>query len=74
MSRNKWLDIASTLTLLVTVILFGLAASVHGLTHDLLLEAAIFVISVKLVLSNHKNENYLKSIETKLDSVEKKLK
>jgi len=73
MAKNKWLDMASTFTLLVTVILFGFAASVHGLTHDLLLESAIFLISVKLVLSNHRNENYLKSIEDKLNSLEKKL-
>ena len=65
---------ASTLTLLVTVILFGVAASVHGLTHELLLEAGVFLISVKLVLANHKNENYLRSIESKVDALEKKLK
>jgi hypothetical protein len=65
LARN--LTLASTLTLIITVILFVIALFEKGFTHDMLLEAGVFLISVKLVLSAQKNAIVAKSIESKLD-------
>ena len=39
----------------ITFVLFGLALVTKGFTHDLLLEAAVFLVSVKLMLMAHRN-------------------
>ncbi len=57
------------MTLAVTVVLFGFALVEKGLTRDLLLEAGVFLVSLKLVLSAAKTHAMLKSIEDKLDSL-----
>jgi hypothetical protein len=67
MKTARWLDLASSATLLVTLILFVVALFEKGLTHDLLLEAGVFLISVKLVLNSHKSELMLRALDEKLD-------
>jgi hypothetical protein len=39
----------------LTLILFVVALLIKGFTHDLLLEADVFLVSVKLILMSHKN-------------------
>jgi hypothetical protein len=74
---ERHLDAASVLTISVTVVLFGMALVVKGLTHDVLLEAAVFLVSVKLILAGYKNSliagkllNRLARIETTLTRLE----
>jgi hypothetical protein len=55
MPRQKLLDVGSYLTIGVTLVLFIVALFVKGLTHDLLLEAAVFLVSTKLVLMSYKS-------------------
>jgi hypothetical protein len=56
MSRfHEHLDPASWLVLAVTLALFCTALFVKGLGHDLLLEAGVFLVSVKLVLMMYKS-------------------
>jgi hypothetical protein len=55
MPRRKLLDIGSWVTIAITLVLFAVALVMTGLTHDLLLEAAVFLVSVKLVLMSYKN-------------------
>jgi len=73
MSKQRILQIASGLTLLVTLVLFILAAFVHGLSSELLLEAGVFLISVKLVLSTQKSEILISQLQAQLDEINKKL-
>src|SRR5262249_8624218 len=51
---KPFVNLASFLTVAVTFALFIAAAITKGLTEELLLEAAVFLISVKLVLGNYK--------------------
>ena len=53
--RRQWLDLGSTLTIVVTLALFVVSIFVTGLTHDLLLEVGVFLVSLKLILMSHKN-------------------
>jgi hypothetical protein len=48
------LDAGSYLTIGITLVLFLVALFVTGFTHDLLLEAGVFLVSVKLVLMSYK--------------------
>jgi hypothetical protein len=61
------LDRASFVTLLLTLVLFGIALFEKGFSHDLLLEAGVFLVSVKLVLAFHRLDLHAESIERKLD-------
>jgi hypothetical protein len=63
---QKALHAASNLTLVVTVVLFVIAVFEKGFTHDLLLEAAVFLVSIKLVLATQ-------AIKDKLDRLERKM-
>ena len=51
---NKHLDRSTQITLGVTLVLFVVALFEKGFTHDLLLEAAVFLVSAKLVLLAYK--------------------
>jgi len=47
-------DRGSFVVILVTLALFGTALFVKGLTHDLLLEGGVFLVSVKLIMMAYK--------------------
>jgi hypothetical protein len=65
--HKKRVDTASVVILGITVILFLMALYEKGLTHDILLEAGVFLVSVKLVLASVKTDLANQSIEEKLD-------
>ena len=52
---RRFIDPASLVVILITLILFVVAVITKGFTHDLLLEAGVFLVSVKLILMSHKN-------------------
>jgi hypothetical protein len=49
------LDVGSIAVMVVTCGLFVVALVSKGFTHDLLLEAGVFLVSVKLMIMAHKN-------------------
>lgn len=51
---SKHLDRSTQFTLGITLVLFVVALFEKGFTHDLLLEAAVFLVSAKLVLLSYK--------------------
>lgn len=52
--RARQIDAASLAVVAVTFVLFAIAVAEKGLTRDLLLEAGVFLVSVKLILMNAK--------------------
>lgn len=52
---RHYFDISSLLIILITLVLFVAALYFTGFTHDLLLEAGVFLVSVKLILMSYKN-------------------
>ena len=52
---KKHFDPWSIVVILITFALFVVALVEKGFTHDLLLEAGVFLVSVKLVLMSYKN-------------------
>ena len=64
------LDRASLVVVVVTFVLFLLALFARGLTHDLLLEAGVFLVSVKLILMGYQNKATSDSILEELRRIE----
>ncbi len=50
------IDSVSVITILITLILFLAALYFTGLTHDILLEAGVFLVSVKLIIMGYQNK------------------
>jgi hypothetical protein len=70
MKKSPLVDYGSTLTIVVTFVLFAIAVFVHGLTQHLLLEAGVFLVSVKLILMSVKNGAKHEEIKARLDRIE----
>jgi hypothetical protein len=66
---RKHFDVGSTIVIIVTFLLFILALFTKGFTQDLLLEAGVFLVSVKLILMAYNNSVYIKSIENELKDI-----
>jgi uncharacterized membrane protein YwaF len=65
----KHFDTASVVTILITIALFAIALVEKGLTQEILLEAAVFLVSVKLIHATYKTSIYQKRLEEKLDQI-----
>jgi hypothetical protein len=63
---SKYFDIGTISVIIITFLLFALALFTKGLTHDLLLEAGILLISVKLIMMAYKTTNYFNTIISEL--------
>ena len=62
-------DIGSYVVIVITFILFATALFFKGITHDLLLEAGIFLVSVKLVMMSYKNNEFTKHLDNELHEI-----
>jgi accessory gene regulator protein AgrB len=63
------LDRSSTATIVVTLVLFVVALFVKGFSHDLLLEAGVFLVSVKLILMGYKHEASNQRLQDELRAI-----
>ena len=68
------LDIVSRLVIITTFVLFVIALFVKGFGHGLLLEAGVFLISVKLIMMAAKNFLLAKHLDNRLDRIEATLR
>ncbi len=68
-SIRKHLDVTSIGVINLTLVLFVAAILVKGWTHDLLLEAGVFLVSVKLILQTYKNSVATASLESRLQAI-----
>jgi hypothetical protein len=66
---KKYLGPGTALVILTTLALFISALFVKGFTHDLLLEAAVFLVSVKLIIMTYRNTKAVEAIQCKLDKI-----
>lgn len=51
---GKHFDPGSIVVIVITFVLFAMALFTKGLTHDMLLEAGVFLVSVKLIMMAYK--------------------
>lgn len=52
----KHFDLSTLIIILTTLVLFVAALFTKGFTHELLLESAVFLVSVKLILLAYSNK------------------
>ncbi len=65
----KFLDFWSAVIVAITLVLFGAALVVKGVSHDFLLESAVFLVSVKLIVMAYKNYRYNADIVKELREI-----
>jgi len=70
---KKYLSTADLVVIIVTFVLFTLALFTKGFTHDLLLEAGVLLVSIKLILMNYRNTRLNTKIMEKLDEIKQTL-
>jgi len=63
------LDAGTIAVIILTLALFILSVFLKGITHDLLLEGGVFLVSVKLILLSYHNSVSTQAIQSKLDQI-----
>lgn len=71
--QRRLLDLGSSITIGITLVLFGVALFTTGFSHDLLLEAGVFLVSVKLMIMSYKNSATDDEIRAELKEIKKAL-
>jgi hypothetical protein len=71
---RKHFDVGSMMVIIVTFVLFTIALFAKGFTHDLLLEAGVFLVSVKLILIAHNNSVNVKFFQKEIKEIKELLK
>ena len=71
---KRHFDTASMIVIIITFVLFLLALFTKGFTKDLLLEAGVFLVSVKIIMMAHQNSTYVKGVENELKEIKEILK
>ena len=71
---KEHLDFGSLIVIITTCVLFILALFTKGFTHDLLLEAGVFLVSVKLIMMAYYNRAYIKGLDNELKEIKGLLK
>ena len=70
---SDYLDFWSLLIIVITFLLFLTALFLKGLTHDLLLETGVFLVSCKLILMAYKNGVNVKHFKSDLEEIRRLL-
>jgi len=66
---GKHIDIGSLAVIVITFVLFIAALFAKGLTHDLLLEAGVFLVSIKLIMMAYQHRVYIGRLKTELREI-----
>ena len=73
---RKYFDFGSIAVISITLLLFVVALFTQGITHDLLLEAGVLLVSIKLILMAYKtavfHENIIQELKKLNDCLNKK--
>ena len=67
--KSAYMDSGTLIVMVITFVLFVAALFFKGVTHDLFLEAGVFLVSVKIIIMAYKTKVYIKSIDAKLDTI-----
>lgn len=68
-SIDKHIDGGSLVVLAITFLLFVVALFAKGFSHDMLLEAGVFLVSVKLIIMSYKSARASERLRERLDEI-----
>jgi hypothetical protein len=71
--HNKYFSTTDTIVIILTFLLFTAALFLQGLTHDLLIEAGVLLVSIKLIRIGYKNSIAYSEILDELKKIRKDL-
>jgi hypothetical protein len=71
---NKHFDTPTIIIIVITFVLFTIALFTKGLTHDLLLEAGVFLVSVKLIMMGYHHRLTTQNVLKKLSEIKEVIK
>jgi len=66
---KRHVDTWSLIVMFMTSVLFAVALFLKGLRHDLLLEAGVFLVSVKLIMMAYRNGVVATELKARLDGI-----
>jgi hypothetical protein len=66
---KKHLSAADLIVVTITFILFAAAVFLKGFTHNLLLEAGVLLVSVKIIMMNYKNSVAINNLLKELGNI-----
>ena len=66
---SKYLSTVDLIVIIITFLLFITALFVKGLTQDILIEAGVLLISIKIIVMNYRITVSNKAILEKLDEI-----
>src|SRR5918912_689778 len=69
----RHLDRGSLIVIVITFVLFVAAVFAEGMSHDLLLEAGVFLVSVKLIIMAYKHSVANRDLFERLDRMQNAL-
>jgi len=69
----RYFDTRTIIIILITILLFVIALFQKGLTKDLLLEAGVLLVSIKLILMAYKTGTQYLDLKKDLDEIKKML-
>jgi uncharacterized BrkB/YihY/UPF0761 family membrane protein len=65
----KHFDPASLIVIIITFVLFAAALFTKGFTHDLLLEAGVLLVSIKIIMLAYKNSTNVEAFHRRLNEI-----
>lgn len=66
---KKHFDSGTIVVIIITALLFTVALFVTGFTHDLLLEAGVLLVSIKLIMMAYRNSINYKDVKKELNEI-----
>jgi hypothetical protein len=66
---SKHVDLNSLTIIIITFLLFFIALFAKGLSHDILLEAGVLLVSIKLIMMAYKHRVYIDEINEELQEI-----
>ena len=69
MNTRKHIDAGSLVVMLLTLVFFVAALFFKGLSHALLLEAGVFLVSVKLIIMSYRNAIAAQNLDGQLNRI-----
>ena len=66
---SEHVDLNSLIIIIITFFLFFIALFVKGLSHDILLEAGVLLVSIKLIMMAYKHRIYIDEINEELQEI-----
>ena len=69
----KYFDTGTIIVIIITFLLFTFALFVEGFTHNLLLEAGVLLVSVKLIMMAYRNSLNYADLKKELNEIRRLL-